>query len=606
MRLLLLVLLLASLPAQVHISNHAGNSTFTGWVRRGIDWMPAEASGVVRGHRFAVGRDLGSGARVLDVHVTIEAGEQLVINFGAAATDEVAPQASKEFSVPQPTIAGVPFALRSARADGAGLDVHWRTRVGELWIDLWCVLYPGQTWCTGELQISAHGPSRAAVVPAGFVLRGGEFAAMVLGTHDGAAILPAGTTIAAGQGYSTLPVVFALPDADQQSALAAADLAIGAVGLQNVWPLGNPSWLASRGSPQQWATENYTRARSSLLGWNADRLGILANAQSTGGEGDQVFVGAECGRGAESAGAELVNLLVAYGYARRPGKWREATGDGLSIVGHPDLSMFEGFPGTRYGGKDVLGLAEIPNRLDTHGWAEWREHSFRNRLFVAYRLTGSLALQWQIDQFARQFLFECTIDKRFSTSTYTGALRGYGWEALTCWWLQHTLEDRKLAAAVRDRWLARWRLLGVPRYVGSDYWDVRRDDRLGPGQQWLAYQQAAAVMFLDMAGEVCGAADARDAALRGAKAVLEHAFMHDGARWVGYGYVPMDEGRPRTLPDGAHFGAGIESWMVGAAVVCLRHDNANEQALAIVRQHTIENNVNGQWIAPDVLPRVDR
>lgn len=593
-------LLCACLPAQtVHVSNLAGNARFEGWVRRGIDWKLEHQAGVAGGHRFAIGRDLGVDARVLDVHVTLEAGEAVAIDFGKveAAPGEAADLA---FMAPRPTIAGVPFSLRSARADGAGLDVHWRARVGELWVDLWCVIYPGQSWCTGELQVSACGPSRAAVVPDGFDLAGGdEF--VVVGAMGKGPVLPSGTTIAAGQGYSTLPVVFAARDGDEQSAAAAADMAIGAVGLQQVWPTGNPSWLPSRGSAEQWTSSNYTRARSNLRSWTADKLGILANAQSTGGEGDQVFVGAECSRGAESAGAELVQLLVAYGYARRPGKWREANGDGLSITDHPNLALFEGYPFARGGSRDTLGLAELPNRLDTHGWAEWREHSFRNRLFVAYRLTGSLALQWQIDQFARQFWFEHTTDPRFTTSTYTGALRGYGWEALTCWWLLHTLEDRALADAVKVRWLARWRALGVPRYAGRDLWDVRRDDRLGPGQQWLAYQQAAAVMFLDMAGQACGAPDARDAALRGALAVLDHAFRHDGDRWVGYAYVQVVDDQAVALPAGGKFGSGIESWMVGAAVVAARHDHADERARAIVDQHVRENNVNGQWIAPDVI-----
>lgn len=594
------ILLLASFACAqaVHVTNQAGSDRFAGWVRRGIDWEPRQRAGAVDGRPFVVGRELGLGSRVLDVYVELEAGEAATLDF-ERSVDAKAPTGA--FTPPRPSLAGMPFLVRSATADGAGLDVHWRTRVGELVVDLWCVIYPGQTWCQGELQITANGPSRVAEVPPGFVLAGGDgFAACVLDGVDGDEILPAGTMIAAGQGYPTLPVVFTLVDSDQQPASAAANLAIGAVGVQSVWPLGNPSWLASRGSPEQWTSSNYSRVRSRLHGWTADSLGILANAQSTGGEGDQVFVGAECGLGMQSAGAELVNLMVAYGYARRPGKWREANGDGLTLD-HRGLAMFEGYPFARGGSQDGLGLSTIPNRIDTHGWAEWREHSFRNRLFVAYRLTGSLALQWQIDQFARQFIYECTVDPRFTTSNYTGALRGYGWEALTCWWLQQTLEDRKLAVAVRERWLDRWRLLGLPRYGSGEYWDVRRDDRLGPGQQWLAYQQAAAVMFIDMAGQACNAQDVRDAALRGAKAVLEHAFAHDGRRWVGYSYVQIVDGAAAALPDGGTFGPGIESWMVGAAVVVARHDHANEQARAIVNQHVAENNVNGQWIAPDVI-----
>lgn len=599
-------LLSALLPAQqFHVANHHGTDTFEGWVRRGIDWKPAQLTGRVQGRPYAVGRDLGTGARVLDVLVSVEPGEVLTLDFGKVdePSDATEKPAAGAFSAPTPTIGGAPFALRSAKADGAGLDVHWRTRIGELWFDLWCVLYPGQTWCTGELQISAHGPSRVAMVPDGFVLEGGDgWQAQVLGATGGGPVLPSGTTIAAGQGYSTLPVVL-WTDGDLESPRAAGDLAIGAIGVQAVWPLGNPSWVASRGSAQKWLTENYARARANLLSWNADKLGIVANAATTGGEGDQTFVGAECGRGAESAGCEIVNLMVAYGYARRPGKWREANGDALALDAHPQLSMFEGYPGTRYGGSDTLGLSGVPNRAETHGWWEWREHMFRNRLFVAYRLTGSLALQWQIDQLARQYLFEHTLDGRFSTTAYTGALRGYGWSALMVWWLHHSLEDRAVAAAVRERWVARWERIGSPRWGSTDFWDVRRDDRLGPGLQLLAYQQAAATMFVDMAATACGRPDAQDAALRGAASILDHAFAHNGSRWVGYQLVQMVDGKPVPVPEGGQFGPGVESWMVSAAAVVVRRKPAHEQAQAIVRQFVAENNVNGQWIAPDVLPK---
>ncbi len=597
------LLVAAALPAQqLHVTNFSSTTRFEGWIRRGIDWSPAAPRGAVQGNAFAVGRDLGIGTRVLDVHVHLAPGANLTLDFTQLDPNPPAGPAAP-FVVPSPTIAGVPFVLRSAHADGAGLDVHWRTRLGDLVVDLWCVLYPGQTWTAGELQVTAHGPARTATVPAGMVLRGGGgFAVCSPGAPNGSEIIPAGTTIAAGQGFSTLPVLLTSISGDLESAAVAGHHALGAVGLRNVWPIGNPSWRASRGSPLAWTADNYARTRANLRGWNADPLGVRANANTSGGEGDQVFVGAECGRGASSAGAELPNLFVAYGYARRPGKWREANGDGLSPSTHQGLAMFEAYPFERGGTQEMLGLAELPDRADTHDWWEWREHWFRNRLFVSYRLTGSLALQWQIDQLARQYLYEHTLDPGFSTTTYTGALRGYGWSSLMVWWLHHTLEDRQLASTVRTRWLTRWRTIVAPRYAGTDYWDVRRDDRLGPGLQWLAYQQAAAVMFLDMAGQVCDAPDARDAALQGALAVVDRAFTYNGQRWVGYGWVQMAGGAPMSLPAGGTFGPGIESWMTGAVTVVLRRLPQHQVARWILDQFVVENNVNGQWIAPDVLP----
>lgn len=83
--------------------------------------------------------------------------------------------------------------------------------------------------------------------------------------------------------------------------------------------------------------------------------------------------------------------------------------------------------------------------------------------------------------------------------------------------------------------------------------------------------------------------------------MLKHGFLKTDKRWVGYSYVPMVDNQPVPLPEGAHFGSGIESWMVGAAVVVLRHDPTDTQAREILKQHVEENNVNGQWIAPDVL-----
>lgn len=611
--LALLVFAVVVSAQTVFLANYSRHP-FSGWIRRAVDVKPPAASGLVDGVTWVRGRPRGLAMWDVDFRVTLRSGEVRKVDLASSTpvdADILLATPGVVASV-WPMLAGTAMAVVSANPNGAGIDGHWRMRTGPmLCTDLWATVYPGQDWCTGELLTTASNPQVEdlfGVVPARFTLQGVDGVVKVAGLPQGSPLIPAGTTIASGQSWPPQHVTVLWGLEGAASAAAVSEQQVGCLTV-TPWPQGTPLWWLDQ-DPTNWVSDWLARSRPYSQSWTAHPLGIAADARRTGGEMDQVYVAAALGHGASSVGGEWLAWMIGGSYMRRPSRHLEAGGESLRVDAHPDLCMWGGQPFAQGGSKDLLGKKGIPSLADTHGWWSWDEHDFHNWAYVGARMTGSLALQQWVEAQARRLLFEHTTDKRFSTTKRTGPCRSYGWYCLTTWWCWQLLDDRDLAEQIRDRWLWTWEQAALPRWGGQAFWDVRHlDPRLsgptGRDDVWLAYQQAPMALWLDYCGEAFARPEARQLALLGAHAVLQHAYNVVDARQTGWHIVGVVDGaaEPLVNGDGALFGPGTESWMVTAPACVLRHQPKHEQARAIVEQAKRERPVEGRWVAPEVLQR---
>ncbi len=596
-------------PAQVvHAANYAP-TVFDGWKRCTVDVMPPHEAGQVPGARYVLGRPIGLDVRVIDLQLRLDPGEVRSIDLSAAQ-----PLAFVRGPLPaaplaffgQPSIAGVPLQVVGLQPDGAGYLAHLRARVGPmLCCDLWLWWYPDAPgWAVGEVIITASNPSvpdATAAVPGDLCLLFGAADVVVPGLQPepsnlqgaragGARLLPAGGVLADGQARS-FPLVLVWRQHlrtvdDSSSAGAAANLSVCANGIARLWPDGNPT-LAAGTSPLAWTISHWAGAIASLHRW-APEPGVGPNPRSpdTGAQADQVFVGAEC-IGPAGLGAEQVRYLVALSQSRRPCHHLEIDGSLLRLAQHPQLKFWDGRAHYRSDvSPDRLGKSRLLAESETQGW--WGpdvEHWLFNNLTVAARLTGSPALQWQLEAQARVFLLQ------WVTFPYAYAARAVGWEALGVLHLWHNLEDRALAEQVRAGWLRRLDTVLLPQLLSkpNDWWDVHIDPRLGTGEWVMPWQQAVGAYWVDRAGATFGRADARALALRGARRAMD-AWQLQGGQWLTYWNLAVD-GRGVLSHDANNFGMPL------APAVVLRHEPNDEKARAVWAQVAPDG---GQWIAPGV------
>ena len=607
------------MKGHIHVANYSGIHAFAGWVRRTIDReVEGVKSGCIGTDKFVIcrTRHAAPGLLEVDVYTELQPGE-------ARSIDYTRPDAAVALPVFQPTdkhivprLNGVPMHVRSAVVNGAALEMHWRTRIVELVVaDLWVNFYPQQRWAEGELQLHAsnlRSGKRSQQLPDELTLdiaggTWGVWSAQRL--SSGGSLIPPGLSIGHGQGLPAIPVVLVSEEAtpeDVESAAAVVAMSIGCIALDKVWPTGNPHWHPKRGDAAAWVGSQFAKVRDSMSGWDlTPHTFATPHARVSGGEPDQTFVGAEMTQGLRSAGSELMMAMRGASMARRPGLWSEDNGDPMGIV-KPSLALFQGYPFRRGGSIDMLGFSgvPIPDTRDTNGYWCWREHMFYNALFVGYRATGKRSLQWQIERRAVTYLHEHTKSDRYTTTRYTGAARGYGWSCLLVWWLLNTLESEQLRDAVRERWIARWEIVGKNMMTTDGFWPMFQN---GARQEWFAWQAAPIAYFLDLVALKTGVEEAQDAAKTIALRVLQHAYAPDEqGNEQAYGYVMLQDGKPKLpLSEHSRPPKGVESWMVTAAATVLRHEPHHQQARMIVDQAVAKNEQDCRWVPPEVIAHPD-
>lgn len=628
--------LLAPLAAQtVHIANYSG-SEFHGWKRCTVDILPPHQSGQLAAPdglpvRYVLGRKIGTCTWVLDVDVHLLPGQVFALDLAESAAAPFALQSPPDDALAffgAPSIAGAPLQVVDLQPDGAAWLAHLRARTGAmLCTDLWVTWYPDRPgWACGEVVVTASNPTVPAVttvVPSNFLLRFGAADVLIPGLPTptasaaqagGACLLPAGASLGDGQARS-FPLVLVwrqhlATQVEWSSAGAAAALAICANGISKLLPDGNPS-VPARFSPLAWTREHWAGAIERLHTWDAGPLGVVAGSTQTGAQEDQVFVGGECMLGPVSLGSETVRYLVALGQSRRPCHHLEASGTQINPGLHPQLVLWSSRPHWHRGvSPDQLGKSRSVSDLDTHGWiGPDREHLLINTLSASARLTGSPALQWQLSAQARNFLLSETIDPRLSTSG-PDAARSVGWAGIAVAHLWTTLEDRVLAEQVAARWRQRVLQVYVPQ-LGTrvaDVWDPRTGDQrliveTGSDPNWMPEQQAVGAYGMDLACSLVGPVEGRALALRGAKAVLDRAFVRQGNRWVEWERLAF-QGTDMVVPvEGrtAHrTGWYTAAWFPLATATVLRHEPGNERAVSIWAQQWADSGNGGAWMPPGV------
>lgn len=603
--LLACLLSLPCLAQVVHVANYSG-SEFEGWKRATIDVAPPHPAGQVGDVRYVLGRAIGVDARVVDLRIHLDPGEIRSIDLSTAVAMpfELAPLPGEPLAFfGAPSIGGVPFRVIEAKPDGAARSAHLRAKPTRmLCADLWVAWYPDQpSWASSEIVVTASNNAiedMTAEVPKGFDLKFGD--ADVLGFN-----LPAGEMFGDGQARS-FPLVFIwrqhLNDVREwASAAAAASMGICANGISKLWPDGNPAPLAN---PLAWTRANWAGAVARLRGWETGSLGPNKRSADTGAQEDQVFVGGEC-VGIASLGAETIRYLVALGQSRQPCHHLEPVGDQLYLDQHRYLVMWSGRPHyLKTVSPDQLGKLRSQTKLETHGWSgPDREHWLINTLAIAYRLTGSPALQWQLESHARIFWFQETTDPRLSTSNFSTE-RAIGWAGIVAVHLWRSLEDRALALKIQQRWQDRVRMVYIPKLSikPQDIWLPRNDTRLTNDTgwvplNWMPYQQAVGAWGLDYACRLIGPPAGRELALKGARATMlawQHMDDDTWKPWAYRGFSGAGDPVPFVEHGGAHFGENVWVWMMLGAATVLDHEPQNAQAQAVWTQSS--RAVDPKWI----------
>lgn len=605
-----ILLIVSTARAQeVTVANH-WHTASTGWHRTTVDVRPPHAAGTLPdGTRYVVGRQTGRDVWAVDLHLELEPREVRTLNLAtgtASAPPAVAPPEDifGHFGG-WAAVNGVPLGIVSGQVDGAAVAVHLRGRIGRTFVvDAWLDWRPDEPWLvTGEALLTSSNPAVPDVletVPAGgYALTFGD------GLAWGNVLAPAGDTFADGQARA-VPVAFAWPrhapsyNAWFLTVPQAVYRCVCLVGVRELWAgQGNPRVLPGL-NPGAWSGVRYPVALSRIGTWEAAVTGPNMNSADSGAQGDQVFVAGEC---MLQPGSEQVAYLSALKLAARPNHLRRPDGSPMDPAEVATVQFWHGRPHAQ-STHNLLGKSRGIEAVDAHGW--WgpdTEHWLANGLTVAARVTGSRALQAELSQQARLYLMSQALPgpghENWVTAG-TDAARAIGWVNILAVHLWENLEDRALAARVRQRAIDRMQQVYIPQ-LGSrgDYWDVRRDDpRLGTGDWWIPWQQSVGAYGLDLAGERFGVPEARNVALRGARAVLRDAWRQDAGRWLTQPQRPVDTTRD-TLRDESfnYFGMSL------AVATVLKHEPANATARSIWQQLLTSATKDGDvsWLAPEVV-----
>lgn len=567
--------------AQTIRIENLGAVAFTGWKRTTIDSVPPHAVGQLGGALYVLGRQVGLDTHSVDVHVSLGAGQSVSLNLAAAVpaswTRGPFPANAYEWFGGPVSIGGQEMALVALGPDGAGYTARLRRRTGAmLCTEVWITWYPDHPeWAFAEAIVACSNPAvpdMGAVAPANFHLRFGDAITLVPGAGVDVPLVAAGTTFADGQMRAT-PVVFLWPRQCPQlqhvfSAAVVANLKLAAVGIGRLLPDGNPR-LPPGFEARPWTLAKIALAAQRLHSWNPPLLGPNPVSGDTGAQEDQTFVRGEAML-PDGVGAEIVTYLSALKLANRPCHHLEANGTLLNLAQHvnPLLVFWDGRPHwSPLVSPDRLGkpVGLSPGEAN-HWWGPDVEHALFNTLAAGARYTGSYALQQLLATIARVYLLQWTVQSGLSTSQPYAA-RAIGWEGMLAVHLWRELEDRQLAATVRQRWSDRFDSIVGPFLDTrpNDVWDPRLDDpRLGPGWRWMPWQQSVGAYGLDLAGAQFDRPFARWLALRGAWAVMRDAYLLQNGFWTTRDVVALD-GSPVTTGFFDLFGNPM------APAVVLRH-----------------------------------
>lgn len=606
---------------EVKVGNNSG-APFSGWVRTKVDHRPPRDVGQVDGATYVLGRRTGLDTWAVDLRMQLAAGERRTIDLAAAA-----PAPRPAVALPSDlmahfggwiTVGGVPLGPVAVAVDGAAVTAHLAGRIAPMFfVDVWARWYPDEPGLiAGEAVVTCSNgsiPDMGGTIAADMRLAWGDGLVSVAGAGWGGPLVPAGTSFADGQARAVPFAVgwtrhIAVGGAAENRAWAqlgaAAGLSVTAIGVDRLWPDGNPQNQPGFDAVE-WSKALFPTALRHLHTWEPGVVGPNPNSGDTGAQEDQVFVRGEP-FAAGGVGAEQVAYLGALELFSRPCHHLEADGRQADPADHPQAVFWSGRPHWHHGvSPDQLGkVGALP---DTHGWSgPDREHWLYNTVAAAARMIESPALQHELEQQARIFLFGETTKPGWSTSG-PDAARSVGWASILAVHLWRNLEDRALAERVLVRWQDRARNVYLP-VLGAkplDIWDVRvDDDRLGDGAMWMAWQQSIGSYGLWLAAREFNMPVIRDLALRAARRCLASNWIKQGSRYHGVGNIQFP-----PPPDSAYEGKVWPepwfetTWDLPAIWVVLQEDPADQKARAVWAQAIADLGAGRRsWVPPGEIP----
>ena len=599
--LLLFLLLVASLPAQiVHLEN-VSPALFDGWIQTTVDKDPPMAVGQVGDAIFALGPSIGR-ARVLDVRVTLAAGERRQLDLSKAVSTDwsLGPLPSDPIAYFGGTlsVAGQMLSIANLQVHGGGYLIQLRGRPQRmLQVDLWLKWHPDRPgMARGEVKVTASDPSipDLTVTAGPLPLVFGDALVLTPGRLLNAPLVDPGTVFADGQ-CRVFPTVLIWPRhlkaaSDWTSAGACVEMGVWARGLSQLLDSGTPS-LPPDFDPRAWTLSNYRRCLAGLHDWSHPTIGPAADTGQTGSVEDQCFVGGEAFL-PDGTPAIAISYLAAMKTGGHPMHHLETDGSIVDADRRPGLLMFYSrplFPAS----PDKLGKPRQLEKVEAGNWnGPDAQHHTVGRLVAGALLTGSPALQSLVEHHQRTMLIQLSTVRGSLTGT-VWSVRELGWEGIFRVLADQATADRALAARGAQHWRDRVTNIILPWTAGKEIWDIREDDlRLGPGKWWQPWQQAIACWGIDWACARFGPATGRVAALRGAKRVMQDGWTLENGRWVEYEHQNI-AGTPKTRS-----GYFTAAWMPLAAATVLANEPDNTRARAIWAQIVQDAGGNGRWLPP--------
>ncbi len=600
------------------------HESFVGWVTcilkdrasvpsRGYAHLPGRVSA-----SFIRGRNKGLDSVEVDFYVAIEAGCTLTIDRAQMVEEETVRVSdaalTNTFRVavsPGPSVTGeggnFPLALAKVEVFGAAWYAKFEARRGPIFFELCAKWYPDHPGLImAEFRVTHSDPSSPELthtVPgSGYFIRWNHGVVVPVSERSG---LPPGAVIADGQTHVFPVSVLFLDLVNFATTRAAAHVwqRVKGHGQVRLHP-GAAPFHGMEGMEEHvrhWVAQHYESARSSLGARVAPMLGPAADSGQTGSQEDQTFH-----PGVEALlipCAILPRYFAALGFGRRPCHHLERDGSIVTRERRPGLRMFYGRP-FRATTSDTLGKPRDLTIQEAGGWnGPDAQHWFFGTLYAVCMLDPSPSAQWLLEHEARRYLIERTTVKGLGTSDPFSA-REIGWEGLAVVRLWYALDDRTLAAQVRDHFLTRLGRVIIPWIGGYTIWQIIKDDaRVGTGDWWLAWHQAIGAYGMSLAARVFGHDTAAQVAFNGAKQVLDDAWeapAQPGGRWTEYENLALDGQRKHRS------GFFTTAWLPCALQVVLQHEPENEKARAILAQvradvaHSNTIQATG-WLPPEVL-----
>jgi hypothetical protein len=562
----------------INLVNHA-TVPFTGWLRTNVDRMPSYEAGRTDRCSYVLGRATGLDTRHLDLRVSLAAGERLKLDLSDARQSGYGmPAPSLDFvqQLWRLTIAGQRMHVLTFELNGAAYDVHARAKVGPMLnVDLWLRWYPDQpAWCRGSIAICASNPLVQDVVgwiPPDFTLRFGDAIVSTPGKQPGSPLMNFGDWLADGQ-PRVLPLMFTwlryAPADIWPMLMAMGNLQVQVVGLKTLHAFGNP--LMPQGfDAVGWTNSLLPEVLRVSHTWEKSPMDPAPISDSTGAQGGQSFC---CGPAMVDPTAlavvEIAGLDVSW-----PCCHLEANGDPLdySALAHRELKLWDGRVNRRIS-TDTLGKDNEPDASERHGYSgPDSEHWFDFPAWAAKRLTGDPASEWILANHARLFLKTWNLDP-----PWTFPNRAEGWMGFLVAELVRNLTDRKLAAAVANRFRDLCDQLIIPQMLPNDaWWSWTEATSIGgkPGYpRAMPWQAEVMAGGMDMAGAVCGHDPARKMAFHMAQRIIERAYVKRNGRWTVLDVIDQVP-TPEVLPAGSYDFFGMRCFDV-----VLRHEPANPTA----------------------------